>query len=437
MEEAEVLQQASHLVGQSPWADRAPRRGCAACGRVLAAAIVLSCTATAASGQDWPTGTLHAFDRRVTLGGEVLFTVAPDDNGGFNATSYERHALRLMRLGLVSAFRAGERLSAVLELRAEGDSGAGKWGVGPYAAYVSLRPTGGPALELQVGRIASAFGGFARRPYGTENLLIGYPLAYQYLTSLRHDAIPRSADELLLMRAHGAYVGYGAGRAAYAPGVSMATVFRYDTGALARVRMDGVGLEVLGSVTVGSLSHPGADGNDAPQVAGRVAWRPVAGFALGGSASRAGFLSDRVNEWLPEASRSRSHDQRAFGADVEYSRDHWLVRTEIVSSSWAVPAVGTPAILGRLRATSWLAEGRYTIAPGAYVAGRIDSLLFSTVHGSYQHATWDADVWRAEVALGYALTRQLRVKVGLQHNRRDGGSVRRLTLGAAQAVLWF
>jgi hypothetical protein len=431
------LQQARHHVDQSRWWNWAPRHGRVGAVGALVAAIVLSCAAPPACAQDWPTGTLHAFDRRLTVGGEVLVTIAPDDRGRFNATSYDRNALRLIRLGLVTAFRAGERVSAVLEMRAEGDAGDGNWGVAPYAAYVSLRPTGGRALELQAGRIAPAFGGFTRRAYGTENFLVGYPLAYQYLTSLRHDAIPRSADELLLMRAHGAYVGYGAGRAAYAPGVPMATVFRYDTGVLARVRLDKAPLEVLGSITVGSLSHPGRDGNNTPQVAGRVAWNPVAGLALAASASRAGFLSDRVDEWLPETSRGRSHDQQALGADVEYSRDRWLVRTELVSSSWAVPATGVPAIPGRLRATSWLTEGRYTVAPGAYVAARIDSLLFNSLHGSYQHATWDADVWRAEVALGYALTRQLRVKLGLQHSRRDGGSVRRQTLGAAQAVLWF
>ena len=42
-----------------------------------------------------------------------------------------------------------------------------------------------------------------RHAYAADNPLIGYPLAYQYLTSLRPDALPASADELLRMRGRG------------------------------------------------------------------------------------------------------------------------------------------------------------------------------------------------------------------------------------------
>ena len=40
-------------------------------------------------------------------------------------------------------------------------------------------------FDIQVGRVPPTFGAFARRTYATDNPLIGYPLAYQYLTSLR------------------------------------------------------------------------------------------------------------------------------------------------------------------------------------------------------------------------------------------------------------
>ena len=72
-----------------------------------------------------------------------------------------------------------------------------------YAAYVRVQPwTAGPS-RLQAGRIPTAFGGFSLRPYGNDNLLIGYPLAYQYLTSLVPTPIPRTADDLVAMRARG------------------------------------------------------------------------------------------------------------------------------------------------------------------------------------------------------------------------------------------
>src|SRR5256886_9040457 len=52
-------------------------------------------------------------------------------------------------------------------------------------------------FDIQAGRVPPTFGAFARRAYVSDNFLIGYPLAYQYLTSLRPDAVPANADELL------------------------------------------------------------------------------------------------------------------------------------------------------------------------------------------------------------------------------------------------
>ena len=58
-------------------------------------------------------------------------------------------------------------------------------------------------FDIQVGRVPPTFGAFARRTYASDNPLIGYPLAYQYLTSMRADALPANADELLRMRGRG------------------------------------------------------------------------------------------------------------------------------------------------------------------------------------------------------------------------------------------
>jgi hypothetical protein len=381
---------------------------------------------------------LSAFDGRLVVSGEALVTLAPGDDAGFNTTDYDRNALRLVRLGLVSAFRATDRLSLLMELRGEGDSGSGRWGARPYAAYLSVRPTAGPALELQIGRIASAFGGFTRRSYGADNPLIGYPLAYQYLTSLRQDTVPASADHLLAARGSGAYGDYdGAGPWVTALGVPIASAFRYDTGVLARVRRLEGRLEALGSLTMGSLSHPGSDGNGGPQFAGRVAWRPVPALGVGASVARGDFLSDRAASWTSGTPGGQTYGQQAYGADLEYSRDYWLVRSEVVTSRWEVPPGLAPTLPPDLRASSWLVEGRYTVAPGAYVAARVDTLWFSEIRGSYARAPWDANVWRTEVGVGYALARHLRLKVAVQHSRRDGWGAPRQTLGAVQALAWF
>ena len=83
--------------------------------------------------------------------------------------------------------------------------------VRPYALYLRIRPWTTRDFDIQVGRVPPTFGAFARRTYANDNPLIGYPLAYQYLTSLRPDAVPANADELLRMRGRGWLSNYSLG----------------------------------------------------------------------------------------------------------------------------------------------------------------------------------------------------------------------------------
>src|SRR5437660_527844 len=121
------------------------------------------------------------------------------------------------------------------------------------------------AFDIQLGRVPPTFGAFPRRAYSTDNPFIGYPLAYQYLTSLRADALPANADELLQMRARGWLSSYSVGNPDEAPGVPLANSFRWDTGVQAHAATDII--DVTGSVTLGTLSNPlFSDDNSGRQV---------------------------------------------------------------------------------------------------------------------------------------------------------------------------
>jgi len=409
-----------------------------AAGWVVLLIAGVSLASTAARAQDWPDGPLTAFDGHVVVGGEALLTIAPEDLGFFNYTDYERSALQLVRLGIVTMVHAGDRVSFVAELRAEGDTSGGPWTGVPYAAYVRLRPWRAVPFELQAGRIPPAFGGFLRRSYGRDNPLIGYPLAYQYLTSLRSDALPRHTDDLIERRGTGWYTGYPIGNPEWQHGVPLVSAFRYDTGVLGRAAAASDRIEVLGSVTTGTLSNPrGGDDNGAPQFAGRIAVRPITGLVIAASGAHGGFLSAALTPDVPPGTQPSEYSQRAVGADVEYSRGYWLLRAEWLRTSWQLPAFAAPAIGDPLAASSFAIEGRYTILPGLYAAARVDRLSFATVPGTAGPETWDADVSRVEAGIGYSLTRHVIVKTVFQHNRRDGGRVRRANFGAAQLLLWF
>src|SRR5213075_574688 len=97
---------------------------------------------------------------------------------------------------------AGDHVAVLGDVRSENAFEDGFHAERPraYALYVRIRPWPSRAVDIQAGRVPPTFGAFSRRTYATDNFLIGYPLAYQYLTSLRADSLPADADELLRMQ---------------------------------------------------------------------------------------------------------------------------------------------------------------------------------------------------------------------------------------------
>ena len=111
--------------------------------------------------------------------------------GHFNYTDYEHSALRLFRVDVAAAVKAGPHFTLLGEIRSENFDT-----VRPYALYLRIRPWTNRDFDIQVGRVPPTFGAFARRTYANDNPLIGYPLSYQYLTTIRPDSVPASGDEL-------------------------------------------------------------------------------------------------------------------------------------------------------------------------------------------------------------------------------------------------
>jgi hypothetical protein len=64
-------------------------------------------------------------------------------------------------------------------------------------------------------------------------------------------------------------------------------------------------------------------------------------------------------------------------------------------------------------------------------------MTFSAIRGSAGLSTWDANVSRVELGVGYTIRRGLLVKASVMDNRRAGGSLRRSRLAAVQALFWF
>jgi hypothetical protein len=405
----------------------------------------------AAVAQIVPQETVSFAGGRATLGGEVTATVSPDDDGQFNYTDYERSALQLLRLGVTATFRPFSRVMLLTELRAEGDTAGGEWTTLASAAYVRVRPWKERPIDIQAGRIPPVFGAAGRRLYANDNVLIGYPLAWQYLTVLRTDAVPANADQLLGARSAGWRPWYSVGASGYARGVPLTTAFRYDTGVEARIGHEQQKVSWAVALTAGTLSSPGArSSNGGPQVSTRLALRPAAGLVLGASFADGRFLADDVEDGgaapapvggydsaaapTPQTGR---YNQQTWGADAEYSIGHVLARAEFVAAGFRLPVVSAPALPDRLWSSGWMLEGRYRLMPGVTSGVRVDHLGFSEIQGSHYAAPWDAPVTRVEAGLAWNATRNLIVRGSVQRNSRTRGGVTASTLPALQVSLWF
>jgi len=382
-----------------------------------------------------PAGPVELAHGTVTVGGDVTATFgAKDDIAFFNFTDYEHNALRMFRVSFTGMWRPSEQFAFVTELRSE-DLDA----VIPYALYARVRPWKNHAFDLQVGRIPPVFGAFGRRSYGTDNPLIGYPLAYQYLTSIRPDAVPATADDLLFMRARGWRATYPIGALEPGPGVPLVSAYRWDTGVEAHgtVRI----FDFSGAVTVGTLSNPRVtDDNRGRQFSGRVSATPMVGLVLGVSAARGAFLVRSLQDQFASGARG-SFPQDAIGVDGEYSRGYWIVRGEAIWSHWHLPIIAAPEITDPLTARSAYLESRYRLSPRYFVAARVDGLGFSRVTGvrfyNSQPTPWDAPVTRVEAGGGVYVQRNLTVRAVVQRNWRAAGRVLDRTYVSAQISYWF
>jgi hypothetical protein len=403
--------------------------------RRLGCLLLLVASGTAAAQDMAPATTANAGSRWV-FGGGASMSVAPEDTGYFNYSTGAYSVLRLVRLDGSASFRAGSRVTFVGDVRLQGGIGEGGWQVRPYALFASIRPWSRAPVDVQIGLVPPVFGAFSRRTYGTDNPLIGLPLGYQYVTTLRADALPASADELLSKRGSGWLVGYSVGNPEAEYGVPLADGLRYPAGV--EVHVAGRLVEAAVAVTTGSVSIPDSlDVGWRPQVSARFAARPVTGLVLGGSLSNGPFFTRTLTDTLGAAAQSSPNDQTAAGFDAEYSRGHLVLRAEAIASWWRLPPSAPPFRPDPLRAFALDVEGRYRLLPGLYVAMRVDHLGFSEICGTTGCLPWDAPIRRVEAGAGYSIRRNVVLKGAYQYNWRDGARHPRLGLAAAQLLVWF
>ena len=394
--------------------------------RLATAALAFTLAAIPARGGD----PLTLLGGRVRLGAELSGTIAPEDEGFFNYNDYETSTLRLLRIDLLAEARLLPSVSLLFDGRMDNLTEPRV-----YALYLRVRPWQGRDFDVQAGLVPPVFGSFARRRYALDNPLPSLPLAYQYLTTIREDALPGNAEQLVAQRGRGWLVRYPIGNTAAGPGRPLVNAERWDAGVQARIGVRPFSLAL--AVTQGTLSHPEfEDENSGKQVSARFAWTPVPGFAAGVSAASGDFVADSARAALPDADLGE-YRQQALGLDLEWSAGHLILRGEAVFSRWRLPAVDATRLDEPLDALGLFAEARYKLRPGLYAAARAERLTMAEIASGFGPRGWDAPVTRVELGAGWSPARHVLLKGSWQHNWRDGGRVRENDLVAAQVLLWY
>ena len=132
----------------------------------------------------------------------------------------------MLRLGVSGVYRPVEWLALVGELRSEDlEHPDVVRGVRARAAVAEL--TRSTSRRAASRRPSARSAGAPTAPTIRSSAI---PLAYQYLTSLRTDAMPATADDLLRMRARGWRSSFPIGSQAPGPGVPLVSGFQWDTG---------------------------------------------------------------------------------------------------------------------------------------------------------------------------------------------------------------
>jgi hypothetical protein len=396
------------------------------------AAVVLACALVSTHGSEAAPGEAgyHQWGR-LSFAAEVSASLSPEDEAFFNDTGYSSNPLRRLSIIASASFAVATPVALVTEVRAENIDE-----VRAYALYLRVKPWANRDLDLQAGLIPPVFGAFGRRPYGSGNPLIGYPLMYQYLTTLRTDAVPASADDLLAVRGRGWLVSYPVGNPYAAPGLPVVDGQQWDLGA--QVRIGRSPLQLAVAVTQGSLCEPRtSDDNDGKQVSARLAARPAIGLVLGASYARGEYTDRSLVPHLPPDQAGRTRRQEAYGVDAEFQAGHTVLRVEAIWSRFDLPRIDAPFIDAPVDAVGASLEATHRVLPGLDASARLDRLTFSELAGTTVRDSWDSPVTRLETGLAYAFRRGVVLKTIYQYNWRGAGPPGRRGLPAAQLAWRF
>jgi hypothetical protein len=352
----------------------------------------------------------HHLFSQVNIGGQASAAFISAENGYSQYAYNGGHSTFAWRGDLFADAELSENIFFLSSARMEQDREL-------YIDLFAVRCTDLFSLpvNIELGQIDIPFGSLGERRYPKNNPFLSLPLAREHRTTLR-------ISDYELWVADARYTVAGNGMRILDRGL-------YDIGA----KLYGsIGIfDYAIAVTNGMLSATsnysgnGLNGNDGVGKFVRLAVTPLIGLTIGGSYAHGPFLQES-NSYYSGYGYAYEYDpaeytQETFGADIDYSFDHFSFYGEAFFNSWNFEHVyGTS-----LRATGYSMEGKYTALPRLSFAVRAGGIYFNRISAvtylpDYSTAsysgTWDHDVTRIELATGYRVSRETLVKMVYQRN---------------------
>jgi len=361
-----------------------------------------------------------------------LVGVTQDYKINSNYFNFGENVFHSSRLRLIANAQIHEHVSAFVELLSD-DANSPR----VFGAFARLSDPKGRDIHLELGKIPLHTGAFPNRSYASKNNLISSPAIYQYHCNLRDDQLPGRTDDLVANRGKGYFTNYssGGGTGVGVPGAGHSMPILYDNcwdfGAV--VIGTAAPVEFAVGATNGTVGNPvNTDTNDGKQVLGRIGFVPAPWIRAGVSGSRGAYLMRSLEGFLPAAKKITDYNQIMGGADLELSYGRGLLYAEYIKNRFQSPLVED------LDLDAWYIEGKVTVLPGWYVAGRYDRILFDEVTLSGGGVgRWDAPLWRREVGVGFKPSKSLLAKLVHQETQIETTPRRVEAFMAAQLSLVF
>ncbi len=305
-------------------------------------------------------------------------------------------------------------------------------GIDVELAYVTFSGLVDNALSISAGKILTPFGAFTRRQLSPDNPLPGNPMFYYYRTNV--SAASGYLDSSGVLLAQSLYGG------------RLSTI--YSGGYYVGVEIFGSFADDLLQYDVAVMNAPLSSQNSGLNLdkqlsyQGRIGIHPAIWGTFGVSYSTGSYLErGTVNSFLDSTGGTERFKQETVGFDVNLNYLFYELNAEYIINRFSAPYIVydftvTPPYRSGLSGTDELRLSGDELlidvkidapfSPGLYLAGRFNTSVFGKIKDPSSNSTtfgkevsWDRDVQRYAIALGYKPARGILIKIGYEWTKVD------------------